>query len=47
MKTNTTPNVQETKALLKLKVTKSSKLRGRAALEAIKAKLEQNDKSKP
>ena len=34
------PNSYETHKLLKVRVTKSRKPRGRAALEAIKAKLE-------
>ena len=43
MKEFTTPGVKETKAiLLKMKVTRNGRAKGRAALEGIKARLECN-----
>lgn len=40
------PNCFETKSMLKMRVRKSAKSRGRSALEAIKAKLDDSHSSK-
>ena len=46
MKQFNTPGVKETRQLINIKIKKSSKQRGRAALESIKNKLENGDLSR-